>query len=141
MQLVRYNPFRELLDTEKEINRLLNRGWSWMPSFIDVSTVDMYVEKSKLFIEASMPQFKKDEIKVNATDDGLEISAEHEEKEEKGEKEKEYTLRESSQSYLRQLSLPEGANKDEIKCTFKDGKLTITMPVKEQAKTKTIKVE
>lgn len=141
MQLVRHNPFRELLDTEKEINKLLNRGWSWMPSFTDISTVDMYVEKDRLFIEASMPQFKKDEINVNATDDGLEISAEHEEKEEKGEKEREYILRESSRSYLRRLSLPEGSNKDEIKCTFKDGKLTITMPVKEPAKTKTIKIE
>lgn len=141
MQLVGYSPFRELLDTEKEMNRLLSRGWNWMPSITDVSTVDMYVEKDKLFIEASMPQFKKDEIKVNATDDGLEISAEHEEKEEKGEKEREYILRESSQSYLRRLSLPEEANKDEVKCTYKDGKLTIAMPVKEQAKTKTIKVE
>ena len=141
MQLVKYNPFRELLDTEKEINRLLSRGGSWMPSFTDISTVDMYVEKDKLFIEASLPQFKKDEIKVNATDDGLEISAEHEEKEEKTEKDRQYILRESSQSYLRRLTLPEEANKDEIKCSFKDGKLTITMPVKEQAKTKTIKVE
>lgn len=140
MQLVRYNPFRELLGAEKEINKLLSRGWGWTPFFADVSAIDIYTEKDKLFIEVSLPQFKKEEIKVTVTDDGLEISAEHEE-EERGKEDRQYILKESSQSYVRRLSLPEGANKDEVKCTFKDGKLTITAPVKEQPKAKTIKIE
>lgn len=141
MQMVKYSPFRELLDTEKEINRLLNRGWSWMPSFTDVPTVDMYVDKGKLFIESPLPQFTKEEINVSITGDSLEISAEHSEKEEKDEKNRRYILRESSHSYLRRLSLPEEANKEEAQGVFKGGKLTITMPIKASAKTKAIKVE
>ena len=141
MQLVRYSPFRELLDTEKEISELLSKDLSWTPFFADVSAVDMYVEKDKLFVEASLPQFKKEEINVTATGDGLEITAEHEEKEERGENDRQYFLKESSQSYVRRISLPEGTNKDEVKCSYKDGKLTITMPIKEQTKTKAIKVE
>lgn len=140
MQLVRSSPFRELVNAEKEFSKILDRSWSLAPRFSDVSAVDMYEEDGKLITEVALQDFKKDEIEVTATSEGLEISAEHKEKEEET-KNRRYLLRESSQSYWRHLSLPPGAKTDEVKCTLKDGKLTITMPLEEQKKTKTIQID
>lgn len=140
MQLVKTSPLRELLDAERQFNKMLDRSWNLTPMLADISTVDMYTEDGKLITEVAMPNFKKDEIEVTATSEGLEISAEHKEKEEKATKNRHYLLRESSQSYWRHLSLPPDAKTDEVKCTLKDGKLTVTMPIKEQKKIKTIPV-
>ena len=142
MQLVRSSPFKELMDAEKQFSKLLDRSWSLAPRFADASAVDMYVEDSKLITEVALPDFKKDEVEVTATAEGLEINAEHKEKEEEKEtKNRRYLLRESSQSYWRHLSLPPDAKTDEVKCALKDGKLVITIPLEEQKKTKTIRIE
>ena len=140
MQLVRSSPFRELVNAEKQFSKLLDRSWNLAPGFADVSAVDMYVEDGKLITEVVLPNFKKDEVEVTATAEGLEISAEHKEKKEKT-KDRRYLLRESSQSYWRRLSLPPEAKTDEVKCTLKDGKLVVTMPLKQQKRTKTIRIE
>lgn len=140
MPLTRYSPFRELVQAEKDLSKMLDRSWSLAPTFTDISAVDMYTEAGKLVTEASLPSFKKNEIEVTATSEGLEISAEHKEKEEETGKRR-YLLRESSQSYWRRLSLPPEAITDKVKCSFKDGKLTITMPLEQQKKTKTIPIE
>jgi len=139
MQLVRYNPLRDFLDTDTDVGRWLTRRWDWLPTFTD--NVDMYIEKGQLYIKANLPDFKKNEIKVEPTIDGLEISAEHQEVKEEGDKDRQYILKESSETYYRQISLPREANKDELKAVFKDGKLTITMPMTEQPKAKTVKIE
>ncbi len=141
MQLIRNSPFRELMNAEKEFSKILDRSWSLAPRFADVSAVDMYVEDDKLITEVALPDFKKGEVEVTATSEGLEISAEHKEKEEKGTENRRYLLRESSQSYWRHLSLPPDAKTDEVKCTLKDGKLTITIPLEQQKKTKIVPIE
>ncbi len=141
MQSVRNSPFRELVSAEKKLSKLLDRGWNMMPGFVDVSPVDMYVEDGKLITAVALPNFKKNEVEVTATSEGLEISAEHKEKEEKETKNRRYLLRESSQSYWRRLSLPPEAKADDVKCVLKDGKLTVTMPLKEQTTTKKILIE
>ncbi|HET8669677.1 MAG TPA: Hsp20/alpha crystallin family protein, partial [Candidatus Saccharimonadales bacterium] len=126
MQLVRYNPMRDLFGVDKELDKLFTSGWP-VVSIPEDSTVDMYTEGDKLVTEIALPNFKKEEIKVTANDDILEITAEHEEKEESNGK-REYLLRESSRSYRRRLSLPDGADTDEMAASFQDGKLVITMP-------------
>lgn len=139
MQLIKTSPLRELLDTEKEFRKILERSWNWAPALTETSVVDMYTEDDKLVTEVAVPDFKKEEITVTTTDEGLEISAEHKEKEEK--KGRHYLLRESSQSYWRRLGLPPEAKADKAKCTLKDGKLTIVMPLEKQKREKAIPVE
>jgi HSP20 family protein len=101
----------------------------------------MYTEGGKLVAEVVLPDFKKDEIEVTVTKESLEIKAEHKEKEETINKDRRYLLRESNQSYWRRLSLPARAKTDEVKCTLKDGKLIVSMPLEGKAKKKTIPIE
>ena len=44
-------------------------------------------------------------------------------------------------SFARSFSLPNSISADKVKAEFKDGLLTLTMPKREEAKPKTIKID
>jgi len=133
MQLVRYNPQRDIRKMERDLDKFWENGWDLSPDLIDSTTMDLYEEDGKLVAEVSLPNFKKDEIKVTTDDGVLEVSAEHKEKEEKTDKRR-YYLRESSNQYLRRVNLPDGVKADKVEAEFKDGLLKVTMPSSTQTK-------
>jgi HSP20 family protein len=103
--------------------------------FIDVVETD-----KEVIATAEMPGLEKSDIKINLTEDRLEISAEtkHEEnKEEKG-----YIYRERrSGSYYRAISLPSPVDTDNSKASYENGVLEIKMPKMEIKKKKPLKIE
>lgn len=128
MQIVRYNPFRELQSAERDLDKLWQNGWGLLPSFSETSVMDMYEENGNLVAEVNLPNFKKDEVTVTTDAGILEVSAEHQEKEENKSRRR-YLLRESSNRYLRRVTLPEGVKTDTVEASFKDGVLKVTMPM------------
>jgi HSP20 family protein len=44
-------------------------------------------------------------------------------------------------SFARSFSLPNSINAEKVKAEFKDGLLTLTLPKREEAKPKTIKID
>ncbi|MCZ7355740.1 MAG: Hsp20/alpha crystallin family protein [Candidatus Methanoperedens sp.] len=103
--------------------------------FIDVMETD-----KEIVATAEMPGLEKQDIKINLTEDRLEISAEtqHEEKKE----EKGYVYRERrSGSYYRAISLPSPVDTDNSKASYKNGVLEIKMPKTEIKKMKPLKIE
>ncbi len=103
--------------------------------FIDVIETD-----KEVLATAEMPGLEKQDIKINLTEDRLEISAEtkHEEKKE----EKGYLYRERrSGSYYRAISLPSSVDPDNSKASYKNGVLEIKMPKTEIKKKKPLKIE
>lgn len=139
MQLMRSNPIRDLLGAEKELDRLFSGGWPILSALSENSAVDMYTEDDKLVIEIALPNFSKEDIKITAYDDHLEITAEHQEEEEKDGK-RTYLLRESSRSYRRRIKLPAGADSDDANASFNDGKLVVTMPFEEEKESKEVTI-
>ncbi|TND06542.1 MAG: HSP20 family protein [Bacteroidetes bacterium] len=92
-------------------------------------------------VELAAPGLKKEDFKVYIKNDVLHISAEK--KEEKEEKEKNYTRREFSyNSFSRSFSMPDNINPDEISARYHDGvlKLTILKKVPSTPKNKEIAV-
>ena len=74
-----------------------------------------------------VPGIKKSEVKLNVSDNSVEISAEH--KEESEEKKKNYLRKERSQvSYYRSLPLSEKILSDKVTAKLVDGILDITLP-------------
>ncbi len=142
MQLVQYSPRRDMTRLERDLDKFFGDSLNWsLPSvFQDLSTVDMYTENGKLVVEATLPGFKKEEIELNVSGGLLDITAGHEEKEEK-EAKREYLLCESSRSYRRQVALPEGATADSIEAEYTDGTLTITMPMKKPIEAKEVEIK
>lgn len=140
MPLVRYSPLSELQKIENDFDKLWRGGPSLLSTFSEPATMDMYEEKGKLIAEFTLPNFKKDEINVNTDQGVLEVSAEHKEKnEDKGQRR--YYYRESSDQYLRRVTLPDGVNTEKSEAHFKDGVLKITMPYTKPKKAKEIAIK
>src|SRR3989338_1958407 len=141
MQLVKFDPFRDLLQVERDIKSMLENGWTFTPALTETSALDMYEEGGKLIAELALPNFKKDEIRVTADEQGLEVSAEHREKEEKKEtKKRKYFFHESRRNYWRRVALPKEPRPDKITAKFVEGKLKIVMPLIAK-KTKSISIK
>ena len=83
---------------------------------------------------AALGMTRKD-FDVDVSNGALTISAEREETDE--EKEENYTRREYNyNSFSRTFQLPESVKEDEIKAKYENGVLKLTVPKKEEAKTK-----
>jgi HSP20 family protein len=88
-------------------------------------------------IELAVPGRSKKDFNISAENGILTISSEN--KEEKQQKEKDYTRKEFSySSFTRSFSLPENANEEEIKANYSDGilKLEVAKKVAGQPKAK-----
>ena len=100
-----------------------------MPSFpkIPETSCDVFDEGKQLKVTVDMPGVKKNEIKLNVTDNSVEISAEH--KQEKEEKKKNYLRKERNEvSHYRTIPLSEKVVSGKVKAKLTDGVLTITLP-------------
>lgn len=134
MMMVRFSPLRELMQIQDRLTNLLDEDITTSIGSSAPAT-DMYEEDGKFIVEASLPNFKEEEIEINLTDSGLEIKAEHNEEKEK--KNRKYLIREmSSGSFYRYVNLPADANIDEAKAEFNENILRVAVPIKEQPKAK-----
>lgn len=140
MQIVRYDPFSALKEMEKDLGKIWSDDWGLLPAFNGTSAMDLYEEDGNLVAEVSLPNYKKEEIKINVSGGVLEVSAEHKEEEEKKGKRR-YFFRESSSQYLRRVPLPEGVEGDKADASFKDGVLKVVMPIKERPESKHIAIK
>ena len=89
---------------------------------------------------AEMPGLEKQDIKINVSEDRLEISAETQREEKKEEKGYIYRERRSG-SYYRAITLPSPVDSDKSKASYKNGVLEIKMPKTEIKKKTPLKIE
>lgn len=97
-------------------------GVEWAPA------VDMVERDGRLVVRADVPGLGKDDVNVEIDDGHLVISGErsqeHEERHEGV-----YRSERIHGHFHRVIALPEGAEADQAKATFKNGVLEITMPL------------
>lgn len=139
MQLIKNNPFKDLVKIEHDMEKLWENGWNTLPTFAETSAMDMYREDGNLVAEVSLPGFKKQEVKVMADDGVLEVEAEHKQEKEK-KTARRYYFHESSNRYFRRVTLPEGAKAEKAQASFKKGVLKVTMPIGPEKEAKSIAV-
>ncbi len=102
--------------------------------------IDLMENDKEITATAEMPGLEKQDIKINVTEDRLEISAETKQEEKKEEKGYIYRERRSG-SYYRAISLPSPVNPDNSKASYKDGILEIKMPKTEIKKKTPLQIE
>ncbi|GGC79459.1 heat-shock protein [Flavobacterium lutivivi] len=100
----------------------------------NVPAVNIRESETEFAVELAAPGKRKEDFIIDLDDNVLTISSEtktdNEQKDEKGK----YTRREFSySSFKRSFSLPETVNEDEIKASYENGVLHVTMPKKEEA--------
>ena len=131
----RQNPFFPVLNDLFGDNYLNDSDWNTSPA------VNIAETKEAFRIEVAAPGLKKEDFKINVEKRVLEISSEKEStKEEKRENERYYRKEFLYSSFKRTFSLPSYADTDSITATYKDGILNVTVPKKEEAKEKPIRV-
>jgi HSP20 family protein len=103
-------------------------------------TLDLGATNKEYTITVEIPGVKEKDVKLEIVNDTLTISGEK--KQEKEEKDKNYYRMERSYgSFQRVLSLPEDADQENVKATFKKGVLTVTMARKALLKSDVKQIE
>lgn len=103
-----------------------------------VPAVNVSEDDDKFNVELSAPGFKKEDFKIESDNKMLIISGEHKVEEEKNTKT--FTRKEFNYgSFRRTFSMPDTVNDEQIDARYENGILKITLPKKEEAKTKPVK--
>lgn len=139
MQLVQWNPFREMDDFFKTFNHGYGRSLSpaieaWTP------VVDISENPKEYLVKAELPGVKKEDLKVHTQNGVLTLSGERKyEKEEKNEKH--HRIERSYGSFSRSFVLPDDVLDDKIVAECKEGVVTIHLPKTDIKKAKSVEVK
>ncbi|TVQ50684.1 MAG: Hsp20/alpha crystallin family protein [Saprospirales bacterium] len=96
-------------------------------------SVNVVEKEDSFLLEVAAPGLEKGDFDITIEEDMLTISGHR--KEEKEEKESNYTKREFNySSFSRSFRLPEACNSEEIKANYNNGLLNLTIPKKEEEK-------
>jgi HSP20 family protein len=146
MAIVRWEPYRDLVTAQRDFERLFRDAFSSQRGETELSTrswappVDIYETEEAIVLKAELPGVDPKDVEVRVEDNTLFLKGER--KFEKEVKEQNYHRVERSYgSFARSFSLPNSISTDKVKAEFKDGMLTLTMPKREEAKPKTIKID
>jgi HSP20 family protein len=142
-------PFNLLRQMTDELDRVLTEPWpmfrlpavdftasAWAPK------VDVVTKDGKLLTRVDLPGMKKEDVKVEVTDGLLTLSGERK-KEVKEEKDNYYREEREYGSFCRTVPLPKGVKSDDVKATFTNGVLEVSVPLPAaavEAKAKTIAI-
>lgn len=102
--------------------------------------VDVFEKDGRLVTKVDLPGVKKEDVTVEVTDGHLALSGQRKrETEEK--KDNVYRTERESGSFCRVVPLPEGVKLEDVKATFADGVLEVSVPLPAQAAPQIRKVE
>ena len=107
---------------------------TWHPN------VDVYETENSYVLKADLPGVNKEDIKIDINNGALTLKGEKK-FEEKTEKDNYMRIERSYGSFTRTFALSDKVDSENIKAGYKDGVLEVTLPKKEEAKPKEIKVE
>ncbi len=129
MNLVRFNQHPVFSNFFENFEKSLAQTFDDERS--DMPMVNVKDEDKKFVVELAAPGMDKKDFKINLENNNLTISSEK--KEEKTEKNKNYTMREFSfNSFSRSFALPKNIKVDQIDANYKNGVLIISLPKKEE---------
>jgi len=146
MAIVRWEPLRDLMTTQRGFDRLFKEAFTPFFGEGEPSTrtwappVDIYENENDIVLKAELPGIDPKDVEVRVEDNTLYLKGER--KFEKEVKDESYhRIERSYGSFARSFSLPNSINAEKVKAEFKDGLLTLTLPKREEAKPKTIKID
>jgi len=147
MAIVRWDPFRDLAEVQERMTRALGaiygahgqddvmRRGAWVPP------VDIFEgQNHEMTIKAELPDMRRDDIDIRVEDNTLTIS---------GEKKLDETVKDDQfhrierlyGTFSRSFTLPATIDTEKVHADYKDGVLTIRLPLREEAKPKQIQVQ
>ena len=145
MNVVRYDPFRELRSLQDDMTRLFTGispnasgreesfSGAWNPR------VDIYEDKENLVLEAELPGMNQDDFDLSFENNVLTLKGER--KFEKNVDESNYHRVERAYgSFTRSFSLPQTVTAEGAQAQFENGILRVTLPKREETKARKIQI-
>ncbi len=139
----RFEPFRGVASFQDHVNRLVNEAFDRASGEASLTTwapaVDIYETEHELVVKADLPDIQPEQLDIRVENNILTIRGDRHF--EKSVNEDNYLRVERSYgSFARSFSLANTVNSEAIKAEYKNGVLTLTIPKREEAKPKQIKV-
>ena len=148
MTIVRWDPYREFAHLQDRLNRIftdtyghssgdegLMTGGAWVPP------VDIYENGNhELVLKAELPDMTRDDIDITVDNGTLTI---------RGEKKLSDVVKEEQfhrierryGTFSRSFSLPQTVDTGKVAAEYRNGVLTVRLPLREEAKPRQVKVE
>ncbi len=124
--------FDEFLSPLAGSEELSSRGW--------LPPVDIRETDEALALHAEIPGLTKDDVNITLENNVLTISGER--KFEKDAKKDNYhRIERAYGAFSRSFSLPANVRTDQVRASFKDGVLTVSLPKAEEAKPRRIEIK
>jgi len=145
MAIVRWDPYRELAamqdrlnqffdDTRRSDDDVMSRG-DWMPA-VDIFQTDQH----EVVLKAELPGVKREDIDLKVENNTLTIKGERRQ-EKSVAKEHYHRVERCYGAFGRSFSLPNTIDSEKVRAEYRDGVLTVTLPLREEAKPRQIKVD
>jgi HSP20 family protein len=150
MTIVRWDPFRELAQLQDRLNRVFTDAYGHSAAGTDeglmttgtwVPPVDIYQNgDQELVLKAELPDMTREDIDITVDNGTLTI---------KGEKKLSSDIKEEQfhrierryGTFSRSFSLPQTVDPGKVSAEYKNGVLTVRLPLREEAKPRSIKVD
>jgi HSP20 family protein len=144
MAITRWDPFRDLMSIQNEMNRLFGRTYggdvgestrgAWTPA------LDVFETQEKFVITMELPGVSPDDVDISVEDSTLMVRGE---RKFYSEQQEESFLRIERRfgEFTRSLTLPSTADAESIQASFDQGVLTIEIPKREEAKPRKISIK
>jgi HSP20 family protein len=138
MNLVTWDPFRDLGLLQSDMNRLFERfGDGERARFMPA--LDIHEEDDHFVVRCDLPGMGEDDVNIEVEDRVLRISGER--RDEHEDKQDGYRRVERSYGrFERMLTLPEGVDAEAIQASFDKGVLELTVPKPEERKPRRITI-
>lgn len=143
MNVVKYDPFRELRGLQDEMTRLFagvaprNReemaSGSWIPS------VDIFEDKDRLVLEADLPGLRREDFEITVESNVITLRGERK-FEKKVDGDNYHRVERSYGSFTRSFTLPQTVTAEGATADFSDGILRVSLPKREETKARKIEV-
>jgi HSP20 family protein len=131
----REEPFNLLRQMTNELDRVFDEPWSFFRLPVaDITNagwapkVDVVTKDNKLITRVDLPGVKKEDVAVEVADGLLTLSGERK-KEVKEEKDNYFREEREYGSFCRTVPLPKGIKADDVKASFTNGVLEVTVPL------------
>ncbi len=148
MTLVRWDPFREFTQLQDRLNRVFTDAYGrpgsdegLMTSGAWVPPVDIYQNgDQELVLKAELPDMNREDIDITVDNGTLTIRGEKKLSSEVTE-EQFHRIERRYGAFSRSFSLPQTVDATKVSAEYKNGVLTVRLPVREEAKPRSIKVD
>jgi HSP20 family protein len=144
MAMSRWDPFRDLMSIQSELNQLFGRtfggegervrGADWVPP------LDVHETSDRFVITVELPGLGPEDVDISVEDNVLTLTGERRFYSDRSDDEF-HRIERRYGTFVRSLTLPATADASAIEVSFDAGVLTVTVPKREEAKPRKIQVK